>query len=975
LASALVCAAAPARAGDLAQKWRTIETEHFYIHYYRLPAGKGEEAVAQRLATVAEDAHRRLAPFLGLGLRKKTHVVLTDGTDDYNGSAGVYPYPSIEVFATSPDDRAELSDYDDWLASLFIHEYAHILHIGTIGGWCAAVVNALLGWGIGVVYAPNQAQPRFLKEGLAVHEESARTSGGRLRSAIWDMYLRAAALEGRLERIDQVANNPIQFPMGNSAYLYGSALTRFVAERYGEGALYQIGRDYGSSCIPGGISRSAQHVTGRTWVELYDEFRADLVRRYRAQRDELAGQGITPARALTSFRPFVARPVFTPDGKSLVYADSDGYSRQQLRVMDLATGKSRSLLGLDSAGGPSVTADGTTFFYHALNVYRSAYNFNDLYRFNRRTRRRERLSVGLRATNPGVSPDGTQVAFEVNDAGSRGISLLPLDERLPPCPPEQPNCHVIDLVPASGLEHAYTPSFSPDGKTLVFSWWRNGGYRDIWTMDLATRQLTQLTHDRALDLEPRFSGDGKRIYFVSDRTGVFNLYVYERASGKLYQATNVVNGVFDPAISPDGRTLAFVGFRADGYDLEVAALDPARFREAVPSPDDRRPPSESPPHEPPRPSRPYRPWRTVYPFVYTPFADPDGYGEVLGLSVDGADAINHHSWSLSLGFGTGRADDVRFSANYSYYGLWPALNWGVGRALARRSGLVVNGVDRGYDEDAWTFGTSVSLPLYRDVVDTSDLSFSYNLAYTRNVSGVPPPTPSDLQLLLPETGRIAGFAVNWSYQNLRRYTYSVSPEDGRELSLSLSLGAPAVGSQYTVYAATWRYAEYVRIPWPSRFLRGHVLQLAYSGGISGGELRRRGLYYLGGYPPQNLLRSIYDFSRPGTASLRGYPYGSIPGNQYHVWNFEYRFPIAWIERGYQTFPLYLRRVHGKLFADYGGSFFGAIAKDKLKLGVGGEVMLELTYAWFFDAALQLGYAHGFDKGGGDQIYFLLNSPF
>ncbi|HEY7954371.1 MAG TPA: hypothetical protein VII38_03725 [Polyangia bacterium] len=45
------------------------------------------------------------------------------------------------------------------------------------------------------------------------------------------------------------------------------------------------------------------------------------------------------------------------------------------------------------------------------------------------------------------------------------------------------------------------------------------------------------------------------------------------------------------------------------------------------------------------------------------------------------------------------------------------------------------------------------------------------------------------------------------------------------------------------------------------------------------------------------------------------------------------------------------------------------------LGVGGELILELTYAYYFDAALQLGYARGVDKGGGNQIYFLLNSPF
>ena len=53
------------------------------------------------------------------------------------------------------------------------------------------------------------------------------------------------------------------------------------------------------------------------------------------------------------------------------------------------------------------------------------------------------------------------------------------------------------------------------------------------------------------------------------------------------------------------------------------------------------------------------------------------------------------------------------------------------------------------------------------------------------------------------------------------------------------------------------------MPWRPKWLRNHVLSLSYAGGVSGGDLAHRGLYSLGGYPPQNLLTSIYDFSRPG----------------------------------------------------------------------------------------------------------------
>jgi outer membrane protein assembly factor BamA len=230
-------------------------------------------------------------------------------------------------------------------------------------------------------------------------------------------------------------------------------------------------------------------------------------------------------------------------------------------------------------------------------------------------------------------------------------------------------------------------------------------------------------------------------------------------------------------------------------------------------------------------------------------------------------------------------------------------------------------------------------------------------------------------LKLPEVGSTAGFGATWSYQSTRRYLYSVSTESGRYVSLSLGVASKVFGSSHDVYNASWRYEEWVPMPWGNRFLRNHVLWLSYGGGVSGGEAGHHSNFFLGGYPTQNLLQSIYDFSRPGSASLRGYGFASQFGDQFHVLNAEYRFPIMWIERGIDTFPLYLRRLHGNFFVDYGGAFNGGFSFDKLKVGVGGELILELTYAYYFNAALQLGYARGFEKGGGDQVYFLLNSPF
>ncbi|NOY91631.1 MAG: hypothetical protein GXP55_10560, partial [Deltaproteobacteria bacterium] len=170
----LLSSAAPAHAQiqDLQVRWRSIRTTHFSIHY-QTPLGM----VARHAADALERAHARLEPLMGHRVSQRVEVVLTDGTDSANGSAGVLPYPAIRLFITAPEDISSLSDYDDWLFGLVMHEDTHIVHLDEIGG-LPAILNHIFGR----VYAPNQVEPRWFIEGYAVHEESLNTSGGRLRS-------------------------------------------------------------------------------------------------------------------------------------------------------------------------------------------------------------------------------------------------------------------------------------------------------------------------------------------------------------------------------------------------------------------------------------------------------------------------------------------------------------------------------------------------------------------------------------------------------------------------------------------------------------------------------------------------------------------------------------------------------------------------------------------------------------------------
>lgn len=996
----LVCFPAVSRAGDPDLRWSTIETEHFRITYHE-PLGRA----AQRLAQVAETSHRVLAPVLKHTPRFRTEVLLTDDTDFSNGSATALPFPTVRVYLTAPDDRSELNDFDDWLYALFVHEYTHILHLDTMGGlpkW----VNYLLGFGVNNVYAPNQVQPRWFIEGLAVLEETEHSSAGRLRSSLFDMYLRSHILEDKFLRLDQVANQTRLWPRGNVPYLYGSAFLRFLRKRFGHDSLTQAIARYGGcwspDCwVPWGMNRAFHKATGHSYGPLYAEFKQDLTRKYTEQVAALSRfpLGVTHPVPHTDWKASVDRPVFVDDGKGLLWLETDPYARPALVHLDLTTQKKRRELEVDGAGGLSVAPNGKFVVFARLNFFRTIYSYQDLYLYHRERRELVPLSQGLRVDNPAISPDGKRVAFETTSLGTRRLAVMDLPDPTHGTEAER-NAGAVAVAeiwrakaarpvsfPLTQQEwsQVYTPNWSPDGTTLVFSYWQQGGFRDIVTFDLQRKELRYITHDRAMDLEPRFSRDGKWIYFVSDRTGIYNLYAHHVDSGTTYQASNVVNGVFSPELSPDGKQAAVVGFVAEGYRIETMEVSLQNAPLSYPPTSDRPAPVSAGDPELTRqrlyPVHRYNPARTFFRTPISllsaelPISSPGPYGQSFGIQFATSDLSGNHALSGGITLQSRRLDATGFVARYSYRRLWNGLNLDVSRSLYPRSGLRLNGINRSYDEEAWRTGVSTDLPLLRDVARSATMYFAYQFSYWRNATQVPVPGPDDVSMRLPEVGRYATLSMTVSYGDTRRFLFSVGPEQGGSVYVTASFAHPALGSEYKVYSVRFSASRNIGIPWPSRFLKNHTLMLSYEGGISGGDLKRRGLYYVGGFSEtEDFLRAAVFGERPGQPKLRGYSASGTYGDQYHVANLEYRFPIVWIERGYDTLPFYLWRLHAAVYSDLGSAFFGPFSLDKIKASVGAEIRLDGSLGYFLPFMIQVGYAHGFMDGAQSGVYFLLNNP-
>jgi len=92
---------------------------------------------------------------------------------------------------------------------------------------------------------------------------------------------------------------------------------------------------------------------------------------------------------------------------------------------------------------------------------------------------------------------------------------------------------------------------SPDGKEIVFDM-----LGDLYTLPIAGGEAKLLLGGLALEIQPRYSPDGKRISFTSDRGGGDNIWTMNRDGSGLRQITNEDFRLLNNAVwTPDGQYL------------------------------------------------------------------------------------------------------------------------------------------------------------------------------------------------------------------------------------------------------------------------------------------------------------------------------------------------------------------------------------------------------------------------------------
>lgn len=926
---------------DPGHDWQTLVSENFRFHF------KPEHLeAAQQAAAIAEATHEQLSARLEWHPSAPTEVILIDEFDLPTGMASPLPYNwmLLNLSPSEPGGFLPIFDRAQWLETLIRHEYTHVLHLDMARGR----PYGLRRWfGRHPLLFPNLYQPLWVIEGLATHLETNMQQGvGRGQTTEFAMIMRAEVDAG-IRSLGRASIPNQNWPADTVPYVYGVHFIQFIEDRFGEQALTQFIHQFSSQLIPFALNRAANEVFNHDIQTLWSEFEQWLDDRYRHHIANIRNEGIIEGERLTApgeaerFQPGSLDGTF--DG-TVYFVRYSGHQRPEL-VKRMSNGQVRSLAQLNPGARFSVHPAAGVVVAQP-EVCRERRIYFDLFLLAPDQGRLKRLTRCARYREVAWHPGGRRLAAIRHEQGLAYLDLLNAEGQLIQALPSPPGAGLI--------AH---PDWAPDGKRLVVTASRSAGGTALMEYDIATERWSTLLETPNQAIAPRYSEDGKRLYFSLDDQGIYNLTRLELSSGQLSGLTRVVTGAFDPVPMADG-SLYYLGYSDQGYDLRRLPVAAETFLPSIHSGEylTSEPATETPVFESRYPVTRYSALATLSPRFWTPLLELDDDAEELGAHILGRDALGFHSYQAALlwDFLAGQA------------GGWVSYLWSdrINLAVERRhrehrSQLEPASSSRRYDEALIGF----RLPVTRLEQSWSLLAGGVH-EQTRTIGG-----QSQLEDPDPFRDTLVGLAV--TYENANRYRFSISPQQGRWIRLVSEQSISPGDFSGRVHTLDWR--EFIHLG------GSHVLALRYVEGRGSRDARP---FELGGTRGQGTgIAAAPNFGgvfNQRRIALRGYAEGQpeLSGRNMRLASAEWRFPISRMERGH-TFPAGLRQVSGALFVE-GGSAGDGSSPGRLSSAAGAEAVLDLALGyWLLPLQARLGFAHGFDEeaGGENVVYLRLGASF
>ena len=600
-----------ARESRAFQRHRTFETQNFIIHHEQ-----NLERPAAEIATILERIHLLFRDKYSITLPSKTNVLVANSA--FSGGWALALQNTIGIYVNEFDWNMRGSS--NWLENVVIHEYSHVVSIATsfkmphwmpyfqIGKFShpneknTAEIMTIL---------PSEILPPWFFEGIAQFDSySAHFDNPDLDGERWDshrdMILRTLALSDSLLSWDRMSVFTGRGDDFEKVYNHGFSLIRYIAYTYGEDKIAAILREssrFGRLVFDNSI-RAVLGISGR---QLYEDWKQHLKRQYALQ---VAGLGeITEAQKLTpvGFDNFLPR--FSNDDTRIFFLSNGERESffQMLHEYDLIAAQNDTTKTTDGEN-PEKTDDNAKNHIrlaapHVNRAYSLDTNNNAVFMSAASLRSRlphnrgggfvfdihktalpgdttkramresinssEQLTFMQNFLNPVFSPCGQKIAAVAHEYDRHFLIIGNIDGSDFEVVYPQKNDET------SAIRTIYSLDWSSDGENIAMSY-IDRDFRKIGIFNTATKTFRTISDNTSDDRDPRFSRDGKTLYFASDRTGIFN--IFRKIGDEVEQLTNVIGGAFTPDVNSQEDLLVFASYTSDGFKIFKTEISPPKTR-------------------------------------------------------------------------------------------------------------------------------------------------------------------------------------------------------------------------------------------------------------------------------------------------------------------------------------------------------------------------------------------------------------
>tara|TARA_R100001143_G_scaffold63592_1_gene73061 strand:+ start:2789 stop:5707 length:2919 start_codon:yes stop_codon:yes gene_type:complete len=541
------------------QNWMEIKSERFRVIY---PERYRSEAI--RAMTILESDYPEIKELVG-GSVQNFPIIINPENDRSNGFVSPINFRS-EVELSPIIGKTMNPRSGDWFELVLPHELVHVMHFSVNPPSFTRVLGL---FSPDVRRSVHGAAPAGVFEGIAVHHEShgSISNSGRGNHPYFRNQFNALINSDQEWSMGQLLHISDYTPPFDRHYIGGYEITHWLLNRYGEKVIREsIKTHYKYPFLGYGVA--LRMTTGEWPGKLYKDFSANRSEEERERRSNLTEDPLAQSEEILFDADCkrLNRPIWL-DNQNLIFYGHSCNRSPGFYQYNLEDGKSRLLheVLLSRDHIYSMDKDKTFIYYSRLHSDRKYDNLfrGDIERFDMEQQSAQRVTHQMRLFSPEWT-DKEILALQIDGTEMNLVSVNPDDGAIADRFEKPENSSVVQIA-----ENPHRV-----GRYAVIG--RIKSVQGIWLTDLNVREPLFSTNPDIVFTDGSvydvsWHPTEEKLLFVSDHTGVMNLYEYDLEANVILQITDSRFNAFEGSYSPSGDKVAYIS--QDGNEQKLFVMD------------------------------------------------------------------------------------------------------------------------------------------------------------------------------------------------------------------------------------------------------------------------------------------------------------------------------------------------------------------------------------------------------------------